>query len=279
MLDQPQEEENEQSFLEHLEELRWHVIRSAIAIVVITVGVFLAKGFVFDDIILKPSENDFWTYKMLCKLSDVTCIKDLPFKVQSRKLQGQFTMHIMASLVLGFVAAFPYVFWEIWRFIKPGLHSVEQKAARGATFFVSVLFLSGVAFGYFIIFPLSLNFLSNYQVSTAVVNEFDITSYVSTMTMLILACGMMFQLPVVVYFLSKAELITPELMRAYRRHAIVAILFISALLTPPDVISQFLISLPLFSLYEASINISAYVWRKKRKELKKMGLLVEDDHS
>ena len=259
------------SFLEHLEEFRWHLIRALLSIVVFTVAAFLSKKIIFSVIILGPSRPDFWTYEMLCKLgdllnSDAFCISELPFIIQSRKITGQFTMHITSSIVVGLICAFPYAFWELWRFISPGLYANEKQIARGATFFVSLLFISGILFGYFVISPISINFLSNYQLDESILNEFDIISYVSTLSMIVLACGIMFQLPIVVYFLSKAGFVTPKLMRQYRKHSIVVILVISAILTPPDVISQILISLPLILLYQASIGISAFVLRKNREK-------------
>ncbi|MGF1532629.1 MAG: twin-arginine translocase subunit TatC [Bernardetiaceae bacterium] len=268
--------EKEMSFLDHLEELRWHLIRAVVAVGVCTIVAFVSKEIVFGMLILGPSRTDFLTYQLLCQLSEITCIDQLPFIIQSRKITGQFTMHIAASVTVGLIVAFPYVFWEIWRFIKPGLYATEQRVASGATFFVSLLFLTGVLFGYFIITPLSINFLSNYQVDPSVMNEFDITSYVGTVTMLTLSCGLMFQLPMVVLFLSKAGLVSPQLMRQFRRHALVAILFVAALLTPPDVVSQFLISIPLVLLYEISIQISHRVWKNREKELRRMGLMPDE---
>jgi sec-independent protein translocase protein TatC len=167
--------------------------------------------------------------------------------------------------VIGLIFAFPYVFWEIWRFISPGLYSEERKISRGAVFYVTLLFLTGVSFGYFVMAPLAVNFLSNYQVSELVTNEFDITSYVSTVSMLVLGSGILFQLPIVVYFLTKVGLVTPALMRTYRKHAIVVILALGALLTPPDPLSQILIAIPLFGLYEFSIMISGRVIRKQER--------------
>ncbi len=262
--------ENEMSFLDHLEELRWHIIRAAIAIMVFSISAFLAKDFVWNTLLLGPSRIDFITFKLMCQAgeklnSDVLCIKELPFIIQSRKMTGQFSMHITSSAVLGLIFAFPYVFWEIWRFISPGLYKKEKSHTRGAVFFVSLLFTFGVLFGYFIITPLSINFLSHYQVDPSVQNEFDITSYVSTVTMLVLASAFVFQLPVVVYFLSKIGFISPRIMRTYRKHAIVVILILGALLTPPDPISQILIAIPLLGLYEISIYVSAYVIRKEKK--------------
>ena len=271
--DDIQEKEGvEMSFLDHLEELRWHLIRAFLAILVFAIAAFLAKDFVWNTLILGPSRLDFPTFRFLCKAaevlnSDVLCIKELPFIIQSRKMTGQFSMHVTSSVFLGLIFSFPYVFWELWRFISPGMYKNERKHARGAVFFVSLLFMIGVLFGYYIITPLSINFLSNYQVDPSVMNEFDITSYVSTVTMLVLACAIIFQLPVVVYFLSKAGFITPSLMKRFRKHAIVVILVLGALLTPPDPISQILIAFPLFGLYEISIYISAFVLRRERAAL------------
>ena len=260
------------SFLDHLEELRWHLVRAGISIVVFAVAAFVAKTFVWHDIILAPSRTDFWTYRMLCQLGELTgssllCIEELPFIIQSRQMTGQFTMHLGSSLVIGLICAFPYTFWEIWRFVSPGLHITERRISRGATFFVSLLFLAGVLFGYFIISPIAINFLANYQVDPSIYNEIDIISYVTTLIMIVLAAGIMFQLPVVVYFLTKAGLVTPQLMRTYRKHSIVVILVVSAIITPPDVVSQVLIGLPLMLLYEISIFISRALIRKRVKKI------------
>ncbi|MDH5366237.1 MAG: twin-arginine translocase subunit TatC [Cyclobacteriaceae bacterium] len=264
------EEEKHMSFLDHLEELRWHIIRSLVAIVVLAIAAFSSKSFVFDVLIFGPSKPDFWTFKILCKAgnlinSDALCIDSIPFLIQSRNMTGQFTMHLISSFILGFIVAFPYIFWEIWRFVGPGLHSTERKVSRGAVFFVTLLFTIGVLFGYYIMTPLAVNFLANYQVSELVVNEFDITSYVTTVTTLVMGSGILFQLPMVVYFLSKVGIVTPKLMKNYRRHAIIVILFLGAMLTPPDPLSQILIAFPLFGLYQFSILISASVERKKLK--------------
>ena len=262
--------EKEMSFIDHLEVLRWHVVRALSAVMILAVVAFVSKGFVFDVLILGPAKPDFWTFKMLCKLSELIhspslCIEKLPFLIQSRTMTGQFTMHLMSSFAIGIIAAFPYIFWEIWRFIGPGLYTEERKVSKGAVFFVTLLFSTGVCFGYFIMSPLAVNFLANYQVRAMVMNEFDITSYVSTITTLVLGSGFLFQLPMVVYFLSKVGIVTPELMKTYRKHAIVVILFLGAILTPPDPMSQVLIAFPLFGLYQFSILISASVWRRKNK--------------
>jgi sec-independent protein translocase protein TatC len=256
----PEKTEKEMSFLQHLEELRWHLMRAFSSIFVFFVIAFASKDFVVSVILLGPSRPNFLTYRLLCQISSAICIEKLPFVLQSRSLAGQFTAHLVISLVIGLIAAFPYAFWEIWRFVKPGLYHAEQSSTRGATFMVSFLFLTGIVFGYFVVAPLSINFLANYQLDPSIVNEIDILSYMSTLAIMVLACGLMFQLPVAIYFLSRIGFVTPSLMRNYRRHSIVVILFLSALLTPsPDVISQLLVAVPLFILYELSIYISAWV--------------------
>lgn len=265
------EDEKEMTFLDHLEELRWHLIRSLLAIVVFAIAAFLSKDLIFHTIILGPSRIDFWTYGALCDLADFMrlpslCIDKLPFIIQSRQMTGQFTMHITSSFVVGLICAFPYTFWEIWRFVKPGLYPKERKAARGATFYVSLLFMMGVIFGYFIVTPLSVYFLSNYQLDPSILNEFDIVSYVNTVITLVIACALLFQLPIVVYFLTRAGLITPEFLKTYRKHAIIVILILGAILTPPDPFSQILVAIPLLGLYQVSIFISKRVVRREKIE-------------
>ena len=270
-LDQVEDEPGEMSFLDHLEELRWHLIRSLIAIFVFAIAAFISKGIIFGEIILGPSKSSFWTYKMLCILSellnsDALCIRELPFIIQSRQMTGQFSMHITSSFVIGLICAFPYAFWEIWRFVKPGLYEKERKAASGATFYVSLLFFIGVVFGYFVVTPISINFLSNYQIDPSILNEFDIISYVSTVTTLVLACALLFQLPIVVYFATKAGLVSSVLLKNYRKHSIIVILMLSAVLTPPDPFSQVLIAIPLGLLYQLSILIAVKLEKKERKQ-------------
>ena len=267
-LDQYQEEEEGMSFLDHLEALRWHLLRAVTAVLIFTVVAFIAKDFVFGVLILGPSKVDFLTYRVLCELGNflgipALCINELPFTLQSRQMTGQFSMHMTASMVVGLIAAFPYLFYEVWKFISPGLYAQERNAARGAVFFVSFLFLSGASFGYFVLSPLSINFLANYQLDSTIANEFDITSYVSTLSMLVLASAIMFQLPVVVYFLSMSGLVTSKMLQSYRRHSIVVILIVSAIITPPDVISQMLIAMPILVLYEVGIVIAKRLEKKR----------------
>ena len=270
-LDQELNDEKEMSFLDHLEELRWHLIRSLIAICVLTIGAFLSAKWIFENIIFAPARPQFWTFRALCKLADLTgqeslCITEIPFKVQSRNMTGQFTMHIMSSFIIGLVVAFPYVCWEIWRFVKPGLQRSEQRYSRGAVAAVSLLFFMGISFGFYVIAPWMVYFLANYSISDMVVNEFDITSYVSTVVLLVFGSGLLFQLPVVIFFLTKMGIVTPQFLRTYRKHSIIVILIVAAIVTPPDPLSQMLISIPLYLLFEISILISASVAKRKAKE-------------
>ena len=256
------EEESSMSFVEHLEVLRWHVIRAVVAIAACSILAFLFPEIVFSKVILGPSKANFITFQAFCRLSDwmgntILCLEEMPFIIQSRKLTGQFTMHILSSAVVGFIVAFPYVFWQIWSFVAPGLYHEERKVSRLAVAAVAFLFFSGVSFGYFIVCPLAIHFLGNYQIDPAILNEFDITSYVSTVAMIVLSAGIMFQLPVVVHFLSQIGVVTPTNMRQYRKHAFIVILFVSAIITPPDIITQIFIAVPIMFLYEVGIVIAA----------------------
>lgn len=261
-------EEQEMSFLDHLEELRWHLIRSLAAVVILALAAFFSKKLLFHDIILAPARPDFWTYRILCKLSvwleqPFLCVDKLNFIIQSRTLMGQFSTHIAVSLIAGLVIAFPYVFWEIWRFVKPGLYPKERQATQGAVFYVSLLFFLGVSFGYWILSPLSINFLANYQIDESIQNEVDLLSYINTLMMMVLACGLMFQLPIVIWVMAKAGLVTAQFLKTFRRHSVIVILVVSAILTPsPDMFSQILVALPIYLLYEMSILLAARVERQ-----------------
>lgn len=263
--------QGEMSFLEHLEELRWHLIRSIAAIIVCAILAFIFKDIIFDKIILAPKSPDFWTNRMLCKFAnrfniENLCLNDIPFEIISVKLSGQFTIHITVSLIAGLIIAFPYVFLQFWNFVSPALHSKERKYARGAVSISSALFLLGVVFGYYLIVPFTVNFLGGYSVSQEVSNKINLISYVSTITSVILASGIIFELPIVVYFLTKIGLITPQFMRKYRKHSIVVVFILAAIITPPDIFSQILVAFPLLILYEISIFISAGVVRRRLKE-------------
>ncbi|TAH26854.1 MAG: twin-arginine translocase subunit TatC [Cytophagales bacterium] len=257
----------EMTFLDHLEDLRWHVVRSVIAMIVFTSIGFFGISFIFSEILLAPMRDDFWTYRKLCELSDSLCISGIKFEMQNRTMTGQFMMHIKTALVFGLCCSFPYLVFEIWKFIKPGLYPKEQKATRGAVLFVSVLFFLGILFGYYIIVPLSFNFLINYKIDESIPNVIDLTNYISLLTAMVLGSGIMFQLPVLIYVLSKIGIVSPKLMRTYRRHAIVVIFIVAAIITPsPDFFTQSIVALPLLILYELSIFISASVHKTRQLE-------------
>lgn len=254
------------SFIDHLEALRWHIIRAAIAVVVFTTAAFFAKDFLFHDVILGPSRPDFWTYQMFCKFgawvhAPDLCIDKIGFVIQNRQMSGQLTMHISTSFMAGICLTFPYLFWELWRFVKPGLYPHERANSQGAVFFVSVLFILGLLFGYYIAAPLSIQFLANYTVDASIENQMDMQSYISTLSTMSLSCAFVFELPMIVFFLAKAGIVSPELMQMYRKHAIVVILIIAAIITPPDISAQIIVTIPILLLYELSIHIARVVRR------------------
>lgn len=253
-------------FLEHLEELRWRLVRAFAAIVVGALVALGLKSFLFDKIIFGPIQPWFPTNSFLCTISEKLCIDGTASTFQSLKLPTQVSVYLMTGLVAGLVMAFPYVFYQIWGFVSPGLRQEERKQARGITFWVSLLFFLGILFGYYIISPVSVQFFLNFSVSDLVKNDFTLDSYVSVVTMATLATGLLFQLPVVVLILAKLGLITPEIMKKYRKHALIAVLLISAIITPPDITSQVLITLPLMFLYEISILVARRVQRKQRNQ-------------
>jgi sec-independent protein translocase protein TatC len=265
-------EEKEMAFLDHLEELRWHVVRASAAIVIAMIGSFFYIKEIFEHVIFAPGKLSFPTFTYMCKIGNALnmqelCVTDLPFKIQSRNMTGQFMMSLTASFVIGLIVAFPYVVWELWSFVKPGLQSKERKFSKGAVAAISFLFITGILFAYYILCPITIWFLSTYSISDLIVNEFDITSYVSTMASLILGCGLLFQFPMVIYFLSKIGIVTPELMRKYRKHSILVILILGAVITPSgDPFSLTVISLPLYILFEISIYVSTVVARNKLKQ-------------
>ncbi|OAD91877.1 twin arginine-targeting protein translocase TatC [Aequorivita soesokkakensis] len=263
--------EKEMSFLDHLEELRWHLIRSTIAVVVLAGLAFIFKHFIFDVLIFGPTKPEFPTYAMFCEISrylgmDTFCFQEMPFKIQSRTMAGQFSAHMWTSIYAGIIVAFPYILYEFWRFISPGLREKERKSSRGFILIASVLFFLGVLFGYYLITPLSINFLGNYQVSEEVINQFDLDSYISLVRTSVLACGIVFELPILMYILTKIGLVTPEILRKYRKFALIIVLILSAVITPPDIVSQIIVAIPILILYEVSIYISKIVIRNQLRE-------------
>lgn len=268
---------NEMSFLDHLEVLRWHLIRSTLAIVIIGCVAFVMRGFIFDTIIFGPKNLDFPTYRFFCNIATFFgidsefCGDELPFTIQSRLMAGQFSAHIWTSIWAGVIIGFPYILWELWKFISPGLYEKERKHSRGFILTASLLFFIGVLFGYYVVAPLSINFLGTYQVSSEVTNEIDLASYIGTVRSAVIACGIMFELPIIIYFLTKVGLVTPEILRKYRKIALVIVLILSAIITPPDVTSQIVVAIPVLILYQVSIYISKLVTKnelQKEKERK-----------
>ena len=268
---------NEMSFLDHLEELRWHLIRATAAVVILGFAAFLMKDFIFNTLLFGPKQPDFPTYRFFCFLSQklgfegAFCSTEPLFILQSREMAGQFSAHIWTSIWAGFIIGFPYVLWEIWRFIGPGLYDNERKNARGFIFIASFLFFLGVLFGYYIVAPLSINFLGSYTVSEEVTNQIDLSSYIAIVRSSVIACGLIFELPILIYFLTRIGLVTPEFLKQYRKVASVLVLIVSAVITPPDVASQIIVSIPILILYEVSIHISRFVLRGERKKAAKNG--------
>tara|TARA_B100000497_G_scaffold37108_1_gene43473 strand:+ start:7729 stop:8562 length:834 start_codon:yes stop_codon:yes gene_type:complete len=257
--------ENQMTFLEHLEALRWHLIRGIIAIVLGAVFSFINGKYIFDSILLGSTKNDFWTYRTLCDLShfiydtDRICIEVMGFKLQALDIQEQFYQHFMIAIIGGLIIAMPYLLYEIYRFIKPALKNSEKKYSSLVIGFSSLLFFAGVLFGYYILSPISVNFLANYSLSDSIERNFKVSSVINFISLLTLGAGIIFELPIVVYFLSKIGLLTAETMKRYRRIAIIVILIISAIITPPDVMSQIILTFPILILYEIGIFIARKV--------------------
>jgi sec-independent protein translocase protein TatC len=265
--------EAEISFFDHLEVLRWHLIRSAAAIIVFACVAFYYFDDIWQNVIMGPKRGDFFSYQMLCKLGELLnkpsiCIDtDLPGKIINTEMAGQFSLKINSSIMIGIMIGFPYLLWEIWRFVKPALAEKEQKAANGFVFFASSLFAIGILFGYYVVAPLSLHFLTNYTISPDIQNTFTIDSYLTSVATLTLVSGIVFQLPVLVFILATLGILTPKFMREKRRFAIIIIMIIAMLVTPtPDVTTMLVISTPLFLLYEVSIGVAARVQKRKLKK-------------
>ncbi|MEO9258661.1 MAG: twin-arginine translocase subunit TatC [Crocinitomicaceae bacterium] len=262
------EENKGMSFFQHLEELRWRLVRSSIVIVILAGAIWVFRTWIMEHLFLSMASNDFITFKLMCSYF-VACVDPIHIEMISTEMAGQFSYALMMSIVGGLVVAFPYIFWELWSFVKPGLRQNEVKAVRGIVFYVSFLFFCGVLFGYFIVAPLCVQFFGDFQISKGIKNTFTIGSYMSTIITTVAYSGLIFLLPMVIYFFSKLGLITPAFLRKYRKHAIVFVLILSAIITPPDVLSQIIVSIPILMLYEIGILVSARVEKQRiKKELK-----------
>ncbi|MCO5949755.1 MULTISPECIES: twin-arginine translocase subunit TatC [Mucilaginibacter] len=274
--------EGEMSFFEHLEALRWHLIRASLAVVAFAIAAYAYYDEIFKYVIMAPTRTDFWAYRMMCDMGELFqrlipawfsakdfCVDSIHVTLINTEMAGQFTLKINSSLMIGLVLGIPYFFWELWRFIKPALHEKERKAASGFVMYASLLFLLGVMFGYFIITPLSIRFLAGFIVSPDIKNYFDVDSYLSSVSTLTLATGVVFQLPILVYIVASLGFLTPKLMRSSRRYAIVIILIIAAIVTPtPDALTMTVVAVPLFILFELSIVVAGIVEKRRMaKEL------------
>jgi sec-independent protein translocase protein TatC len=250
------EDNNKQmSFLDHLEELRWRLVKSAIAIVIFAVLIWIYQSEIIDYLFLSMKNPSFITYKLLCRYFSI-CTPEINISIQSTTMGGQFSYAIMMSLMGGVVVAFPYVFYQLWSFIKPGLKQNEKSAVKGIVFYVSILFFSGIGFGYYVVAPLCVQFFGTFQLSKNIQNIFTVSSYMSTILSTIFYTGLMFLLPVVAYILAKIGIINANFLKKYRRHSIVVVLILAAVITPPDLISQVIVAIPLLLLYEISIFVT-----------------------
>ena len=262
MTENKTKENSQMSFLEHLEELRWRLVKCAIAIVSIGIVIWIFQEWIMENVFLSMKSHDFISFRLMCEWFG-TCVEDIPVQLQSMTVSGQFGYALMMSFMGGLVLGFPFIFYQIWAFLKPGLKFKEKKMAKGIVFYVSLLFFLGISFGYLVVAPLSIQFFGSYQISGDIRNDFTISSYMSTILSTVFYTGLFFLLPVIIYLLSKVGLITPDFLKKYRKHALVVILILSALITPPDVISQIIVSIPILILYEIGILVSKKTFKKE----------------
>ncbi|MBS4040538.1 MAG: twin-arginine translocase subunit TatC [Flavobacteriales bacterium] len=261
----------EMSFLDHLEELRWMLVKSTVAVLIAATVAFLFKNIIFDVILFGPKDPNFITYQWLCEASqnfgysDELCVKEIKMSIINREMGGQFSAHLWTSFTAGIILAFPFILWQFWLFVSPALYKNEKKYAFGFLISTSFLFILGVLFGYYVVAPLSINFLANYYVSNTLDNMIDLTSYISLMRSSTLASGLLFELPIIIFFLTKLGLVTPAFLRKYRKYTLIIVLIIAAIITPPDVLSQIIVTIPIMILYEISIGISALVVKQQKK--------------
>jgi len=251
------------SFLDHLEELRWRLMRCAVAIILFAIVIWIYQKEIMENVFLIMIDPNFITFKLLCEYLNV-CIDKIPVNFQSMTLSGQFSYALMMSIMGGAVLAFPYIFYQLWSFVKPGLKFKERKMAKGIVFYVSILFFTGILFGYFIVAPLSVQFFGAFQITDKIKNDFTISSYMSTILSTVFYTGLFFLLPVVTYLLVKIGLFTPEFLVKYRKHAVVLILILAAIITPPDVISQIIVTIPIYLLFELSVLVAKRVAKNQK---------------
>jgi sec-independent protein translocase protein TatC len=270
------EQQKEMSFLGHLEELRWHLVRSAAVVIIMAVVFFIFAEQVYDHFLLAHIKPDFVTYKVFCDFFQLfgmdSAFCNVTFEnsqLQSIKVTSQLMNSIWSSFILGIIVSFPYILWEIWRFISPGLTAHEIKKSRGFIFLASLLFFLGILFSFYVIAPISIHFLYNYQITDAIHNSFTLESHIGLVTNMLLGISILFELPVLIYFLTKIGLVTPEFLKKYRKHALVVVLILAAIITPPDVASQVIVTIPILILYEISIKVSRRVIKKQQRDARK----------
>lgn len=260
------------SFLDHLEELRWLLVRSTIAVIIMAIATYFISDYLFDTVIFGPTRPSFFTYTFFCELShslgfaESVCITEMPFIIQNTEMEGQVNVFIWICILSGFILSFPYILWQIWKFISPALYTNEKKNAKKFIFFSSLLFFIGVVFGYFVVIPMSVNFVATFTISDVVKNQFTLDSYIGMVKTSVLASGLFFELPIIIYFLTKLGLVTPSFLRNYRKYAVVLVLIIAAIVTPPDVVSQTVVAIPMLLIYEASIFISVLVSKQEKNK-------------
>jgi sec-independent protein translocase protein TatC len=266
-----EKELKEMSFLDHLEDLRWLLIRITVAVLVVSCLSYFIIDFLFDQVIFAPLQTDFITYRLFCEMTHYLntsdggmCVDKMPFIIQSTELGGQFSIFLWTCITAGFILGFPYIIWEIWKFVSPALYQKEKKNAVWFILSASTLFFTGVLFGYYLILPLSINFFGGFNVSKVIENQFNVDNYIGMVKTSVISCGIIFELPMIIYFLTKIGLVTAQTLKQYRRYSIVIILIVAAIITPPDILSQVIVSIPLLILYEASILIAVFVNKKEK---------------
>jgi len=266
------EEDKEMSFFDHIDVLRKYLIRSAYALVIMSIVAFIYMDFIFHEVITGPIKNDFLSYQLVCKLShylynsDQYCFQELKFDLLNTEMAGQFMMSFKLAFIVGIVLAMPFILYQIWLFIKPALTVKERKNTRGFVFYTTALFAMGISFGYFVLCPISVNFFFNYSLSPTIKNFISIQNIVAFISLLVLGTGLIFELPILMYFLARIGLISSSFLKKYRKYAFVIILIVSAIVTPPDVVSQIILTIPLYSLFELGVLIAARVERQQKLE-------------
>ncbi|MBC7425695.1 MAG: twin-arginine translocase subunit TatC [Bacteroidia bacterium] len=271
-IDTEESQEPQMGFLDHIDVLRKHLTRSAIAVVLATIVVFVYIEKIFSDIILGPLHKDFYTYRKMCEFSqkfyhdDRLCVQEFHIQLQNTEMAGQFLLAFKLAFIVGIIIAMPYILWEIWRFIRPALNLKELKYSKSFVFYVFILFAIGILFGYFVLAPISLNFLSNWSLSPDIKNDINVSNMLSFISVLVLGTGLIFELPVMMYFLAKLGIISSKFLRKYRKYAFVIILIVAAIVTPPDVVSQVILTIPLYGLFELGVMITKGVEKRRAKD-------------